>query len=99
MSELGSDNVDGLFGPRFLVDKRFTLDYRNRILAVSSSPMPADIRDGGALPLFWQDRYTGMIVVSGAVNGREVSDPGGHGKEPHVCSPRAGPSFAPAKDQ
>ncbi len=32
----------------------------------------ADIPGGDALRLFWQDRHAGMIVVSGAVNGREV---------------------------
>jgi len=41
--ELESKDLDGLFGPRFLRGKRFTLDYRNRTLAISKSPLAAAV--------------------------------------------------------
>ncbi len=62
----------GLIGPHYLLGRRFTLDYRARRLAVSASPLPAGSFAGTRLPLVWSERYPGMLVVRGAVNGQPV---------------------------
>jgi predicted aspartyl protease len=67
------NDVQGFIGPRFLLGRRFTLDYRARVLAVSASRLPAESFAGTRLPLLWSSRYPGMLVVRGAVNGRPVS--------------------------
>jgi hypothetical protein len=64
------NEVRGRIGPRFLLGRRFTLDYRARRLAVSASPLPPESFAGSRLPLLWSSRYPGMLVVRGAVNGQ-----------------------------
>ena len=65
--ELKSD-LPGLLGPSYLRDKRFTLDYVNKLLAVSGSDLPKSLaRD--SVPMLKSD-FEGMIVVRGQVNGR-----------------------------
>ena len=60
-------DLDGLFGPRYLLGGRFTLDYGRRRIAVSASPLPGPIDD--ALPMIDVPEHEGLIVVRGAVNG------------------------------
>jgi predicted aspartyl protease len=68
--ELRGTALPGLIGPVFLRGRRFTIDYKNKILAVSSSDLPKNAA-GDRLPLL-PTYYRGMIVVRGLVNGREV---------------------------
>lgn len=70
--ELGTEEFDGLIGPRFLLGKRFTLDYTNRVIGISESPLPAELPGHEALPLVPVEGLEGMIVVEGFVNGRRV---------------------------
>lgn len=64
--------LEGAIGPRFLRGKRFTLDYRNGLMAVSQSPLPEPAAVGETFPLSAAEDYEGMILVRGAVNGRPV---------------------------
>jgi len=61
-----------LIGPRFLQDRRFTLDYRSRALAVSKSAAPPTAQAGVAEPLVWSSRLPGLLVVQGSVNQHRV---------------------------
>jgi predicted aspartyl protease len=64
-------DLEGLFGPHFLLNRRFTLDYRLGLMAVSDSPMPAAMA-GECLKLLPCQNEPGMPVVEGTVNGRKV---------------------------
>lgn len=70
-SEGDQPDLEGLFGPHYLRDRRFTLDYRRGLLAVSDSPMP-DAVTGKCLRLLPCRNEPGMPVVEGTVNGRKV---------------------------
>lgn len=62
---------DGLIGPEQLLGRRVTFDYRNRLLGVSDRPTPPDA-EGDRLELVPSKGLEGMIIVAGAVNGRDV---------------------------
>lgn len=62
----------GLIGPRYVYGKRFTLDYKNKIIAVSESPSPRIEQENIIFPLFRSKDNTGMIVIRGEVNGYPV---------------------------
>lgn len=64
-------DLEGLFGPHYLLDRRFTLDYRRGLLAVSDSAMPAAMASK-CLKLLPCRNEPGMPVVEGTVNGRKV---------------------------
>lgn len=66
------DDRDGFFGPRFVLGKRFTLDYGHRYLAVSESPLPDRDAAGVSLPMVPSSDNPGMIMVYGSVNGKRV---------------------------
>jgi hypothetical protein len=70
-SEADEPDLDGLFGPFYLLDRRFTLDYQRGLMAVSDSRIPANA-PGETLPLVASKRLPGMLVVEGFVNGRKV---------------------------
>lgn len=70
-SEGDQPDLEGLFGPHYLLDRRFTLDYRRGLLAVSDSALPAAIA-GECLKLLPCQNEPGMPVVEGTVNGRKV---------------------------
>ena len=71
--EIKTTDFDGLIGPRFLLNKRFTLDYRNKVIAISETPLPKRAETSTTLlPLIPSPTLKGMIVVRGSVNGREV---------------------------
>jgi predicted aspartyl protease len=70
-AEANQLDLVGLFGPYYLLDRRFTLDYQRGLLAVSDSRIPANAR-GGSLSLVPSKRLAGMLVVEGFVNGRKV---------------------------
>jgi len=69
--EIGEPEAGGLFGPYYLLDGRFTLDYGNGRLAVSRSLLPKDV-PGDTLNLVPNEQFPGMPVVQGAVNGHKV---------------------------
>lgn len=62
----------GLIGPRYVYGKRFTLDYKNKIIAVSESPSPRIEQENIIFPLFRSKDNTGMIVIRGEVNGYPI---------------------------
>jgi len=64
-------DLPGLFGSHYLLDRRFTVDYRRRLLAVSDSAMPATMTKA-CLQLLPCKNEPGMPVVEGTVNGRKV---------------------------
>jgi len=70
-SEGDQPDLVGLFGPHYLLDRRFTLDYRRGLLAVSDSAMPAAMASA-CLKLLPCRNEPGMPVVEGTVNGRKV---------------------------
>ena len=70
--EINTSDIDGLLGPRFLLGQRFTLDYLNKVMAVSDTPLPKGVEASGVLPLIQSPELKGMILVRGAVNGRQV---------------------------
>jgi len=69
---LDNDRIPGLIGPRYLLNRRFTVDYRAGWLAVADSAAWVAPADGDALPLIPVTRLPGMIVVEGSVNERPV---------------------------
>jgi len=71
-NEFWQTDLDGTIGPHFVLSGRFTLDYRNRVIAVSDSPLPKEKVSGDVLPMFASSRYPQMIVVEGTVNGRKA---------------------------
>jgi hypothetical protein len=71
--EIRTTDFDGLLGPLFLSGKRFTLDYPNRVIAISDTPLPSRGEANAAiLPMTQSARLKGMILVGGFVNGRRV---------------------------
>ena len=70
--EFWQNDLDGTIGPRFVLKRRFTLDYQNKVIAVSDSLLPTQNSIGDMLPLISSSRYPGMIVIEGKVNGRTV---------------------------
>ena len=71
-NEFWQTDLDGAIGPHFVLSGRFTLDYHNRVIAVSDSPLPKQKVFGDVLPMFPSSRYPQMIVIEGTVNGRKV---------------------------
>lgn len=70
--ESRKEYLNGSIGPRYLVGKRFTIDYKNRVLAVADTLGNVEYKNVKLLPLFVNDEYPGMIIVKGKVNGHEV---------------------------
>lgn len=63
--------LSGAIGPRFFLGKRFTLDYRNRLLGLAESPLPRFRLESDVLPMVPARDLEGMIVISGSLNGKE----------------------------
>ena len=63
-------DFNGLIGPRYVLGKRFTLDYKRKLIAVSGTPLPQKTK--GLLPMIPSPRHEGLILVHGLVNGQEV---------------------------
>ena len=61
--------VPGLIGPRFLIGRRFTLDYRAGLMAVSNSPLPK-ASTAAVLEMIRSPEHEALILVKGLVNGR-----------------------------
>jgi len=62
----------GLIGPRYVYGKRFTLDYQNKVIAVSESPLPRIEQENITFPLIQSKDHEGMIIIRGEVNGQQV---------------------------
>ncbi|MTI60319.1 MAG: hypothetical protein FH762_10195 [Firmicutes bacterium] len=60
---------DGSIGIDSLFDKsRITFDYKQEFLGISNTTSSFSKKDLG-IPLIWNDRYKGMLVVEGYING------------------------------
>ncbi len=70
--EFRTSDFVGLIGPRFVLNKRFTLDYRNKVIAISKTPLLRGSKADGVLPLIQSPQLQGYILVRGSVNGRKV---------------------------
>lgn len=65
-------DLDGLIGPRYVLGKRFTLDYKSNTIAISETPLPQETPTVLKLPMILSTQHEGLILVRGFVNGREV---------------------------
>lgn len=70
--EMADDRLNGLVGPRYFSDGRFTYDHVNRWLAVSRSRLPPLPAAACLLDMVKVAEHHGMIVVRGAVGDRPV---------------------------
>jgi predicted aspartyl protease len=71
--EIKTTDFDGLIGPRFLAAKRFTLDYRSKLIAISDRTLVDQKEtDGAIIPLIKSPVLKEMIVIRGTVNGKNV---------------------------
>ncbi len=70
--EHAGSGLVGLIGPRYVYGKRFTLDYQNKIIAVSESPFPRIEQGNITFPLIQSKDHIGMIIIGGEVNGHQV---------------------------
>ena len=82
------ENLAGLIGPRFVKGKRFTLDYRNRLMAVSKSPFPEAIGSGEKFPMVVSPHHEGLILIRGFVEGQKVLIELDTGKSRTVVDPQ-----------
>jgi hypothetical protein len=71
LAEMGDEDYKGSIGTVPLFDRRFTLSFRGNLLGIGDSPLPQTL-GGARLPLIWNDRQAGMIVVRGSVGGIET---------------------------
>jgi predicted aspartyl protease len=67
-----SSGLIGLIGPRYVYGKRFTLDYQNKVIAVSESPFLRIEQENITFPLIQSKDHEGMIIIGGEVNGHQV---------------------------
>lgn len=64
------NTLEGSIGVDSLLDKsKITFDYRNGFLGISKSSQGLSLESDLELPLVWNDRYKGLLVVEGHVNG------------------------------
>jgi hypothetical protein len=92
--KLTSDSpFNGLVGLKYLLRKRLTLDYKNRLLAITDKPLPRSIMTKPAYaitPLLKAPEQQGEIVyVSGEVNGHKQTIYLDTGTVPSCVSPEA----------
>lgn len=72
MFEMTDDTFEASVGVRALGEERFTLDYKNHLMGISSRPFDRTGIEIDEFPLIWNDRLSGMIVIRGHVNGIET---------------------------
>jgi len=63
-------DLNGLIGPRYVLSGRFTLDCKHKLIAVSGTPLPEQVK--GRLPMVISRQYPGLILVHGSANGQNV---------------------------
>jgi hypothetical protein len=72
MFEMTDDTFEASVGIQDLLDGRFTIDYKNRLMGISSKPFENKGNEIDELPLIWNEMLKGMIVIEGHVNGIET---------------------------
>ncbi|MFQ5640769.1 MAG: aspartyl protease family protein [bacterium] len=70
--EFSHKDLHGLVGPQFVLDKRFTIDYKNKVMAVSSSRLSQADSVGTAFTMVRSQKHSGLILVYGFMNDRKV---------------------------
>lgn len=78
--------VSGLIGPRFLLGRRFTLDYGAGLMAVSTSHLP-ETSNATVLEMITSPEHQALILVEGQVNGRNTTVEIDTGKSRTVVDP------------
>lgn len=66
------DGYDGSIGPLYISKERVTLDYKNKFIGAGDSKYDFDKRDASIMQIVKSDKYRGLIVVKGKVNGYEA---------------------------
>lgn len=66
------DGYDGSIGPIYISKERVTLDYKNKLIGSGDSKDDFDKRDASIMEIIKSDKYKGLIVVKGKVNGYEA---------------------------
>ncbi len=72
MFEMTDDTFEASVGIRDLLDRRFTIDYKNRFMGISSKPFEKRGNEIDEFPLIGNETLKGMIVIEGYVNGIET---------------------------
>jgi predicted aspartyl protease len=90
--EFSHSDLEGLVGPGFIVDGRFTIDYKNKIIAISSSPLPTESVDT-TLSMVRSPKYPALILVYGFVNNQKVLIEIDTGKSRTVIDPELAESL------
>jgi hypothetical protein len=72
MFEMTDDTFEASVGIQGLLDGRFTIDYKNRLMGISSNPFENKGNDIDEFLLIWNEMLKGMIVIKGRVNGMET---------------------------
>ena len=72
MFEMTDDTFEASVGIQDLLDGRFTIDYKNRLMGISSRPFDKEGIEIDEFPLIWNEALRGMIVIEGHVNGIET---------------------------
>ena len=81
------ENLSGLLGPRFVMERRFTIDYRSRRMAVADSSFPESTDSAESFPMVVSPRHEGLILIRGSVEGREILIQVDTGKSRTVVDP------------
>lgn len=69
--EFSHSALEGLVGPGFILDRRFTIDYINRTIAISSSRLPTESVDT-TLSMVRSPKFPALILVFGLINDQKV---------------------------
>jgi len=84
--ELEHPNLPGLVGPYFVQNNRFTLDYRNKLIAVSNDILP-DTAPGERFPLVKSPIHKLLVLIYTEINGHRVLTEIDTGKSRTVIDP------------
>ena len=84
--ELEHPNLSGLVGPYFVQNKRFTLDYRNKLIAVSNKNLP-EAAPGERIPLVKSPVHKLLVLIYTQINGHRVLTEIDTGKSRTVIDP------------
>lgn len=66
------NEFEGIISPYILKNKRFTLDYKNKVIGISDSSLPELRVNKEVFSLVSSPDYKTMPVIKGTVNGKEV---------------------------
>lgn len=78
---------NGLFGPRFIDHKHFTIDYKRKLMGISNKKLLSRRMTGIELPMIKSDHFPRLIVVEVLVNGHKVLAEIDTGKSRTVVDP------------